>query len=54
MFYFLDVGATLPDTAVRESLRGCIKSMTIGTEAIMFTEAADKVGVFSGCPGASP
>ena len=49
-----DVGATLSDNAVRESMRGCIKDLTIANEEIILTEAADKVGVFAGCPGEPP
>ena len=49
-----DAGATLSDNAVRESMRGCIQDLMIENENIILTEAADKVGVFAGCPGEPP
>ena len=49
-----DAGASLSDNAVRESMRGCIQELMIANEKIILTEAADKVGVFAGCPGEPP
>ena len=49
-----DAGASLSDNAVRESMRGCIQDLMIANEKIILTEAADKVGVFAGCPGEPP